>query len=57
MRAVALFALTAAQLQVGTKIPSITLDLGFPPEKIDLAKRVAGKEVVIVGLPGAFTPT
>ena len=30
---------------------------GFPPAKIDLAKRVAGKKVVVVGLPGAFTPT
>lgn len=24
---------------------------------VDLAKRCAGKKVIIVGLPGAFTPT
>ena len=33
------------------------LDLGFPPEKVNLAQRVAGKKVILVGLPGAFTPT
>jgi hypothetical protein len=30
---------------VGSKVPAIELDLGFPPEKVDLAKRVAGKKV------------
>jgi 2-Cys peroxiredoxin 5 len=52
-----LLALAAAQIKVGEKIPSVELDLGFPPEKIDVAKRIAGKKVVLVGLPGAFTPT
>ena len=33
------------------------LDFGFPPDKIDISKRFAGKNVVLVGLPGAFTPT
>ncbi len=88
-----------AMQQLGSKIPAIELDLGFPPEKVDLAKRVAGKkvrvhtarsppiaaclwlsfvpwqrwpaarcvaasqsaparpQVILVGLPGAFTPT
>ena len=42
---------------VGDSLPSATLDYGFPPSKVDLNARVAGKNVVIVGLPGAFTPT
>ena len=43
---------------LGSKIPSnIDLDFGFPPTKVDVASRVAGKKVILVGLPGAFTPT
>lgn len=41
---------------VGTKITG-SMDYGFPPTKVDLAARFAGKSVVVVGLPGAFTPT
>jgi peroxiredoxin len=44
-------------ISVGDMVPHISLDLGFPPEKIDLADRVAGKKVILLGLPGAFTPT
>jgi len=29
----------------------------FPPEKVNIAQYVAGKNVILVGLPGAFTPT
>jgi len=47
----------AAGIKVGEKIPAIDLDFGFPPEKINLATRVAGKRTLLVGLPGAFTPT
>jgi len=35
----------------------LVLDFGFPPQKINLAERVANKKVILVGLPGAFTPT
>ena len=55
--AIAALAAGAAGFNVGNKVPSIDLDLGFPPEKINLANRVAGKKVIVVGLPGAFTPT
>ena len=47
----------AGSLLVGTSVPSVELDFGFPPSKVNLAERVAGKKVVLVGLPGAFTPT
>ena len=40
----------------------VTLDLPdgpghFPPKKVNVAEYVAGKNVILVGLPGAFTPT
>ena len=42
----------------GYTIPSdITLDYGFPPTQINLADRTKGRNVIILGLPGAFTPT
>ena len=37
---------------------SCQLDLEFGVgDDVDLAKRCAGKKVIMVGLPGAFTPT
>jgi hypothetical protein len=48
---------TAAAVKVGDAIPNIGLDKGFPPEKVMLADYCKGKKVVLVGLPGAFTPT
>jgi len=48
----------ASAIKAGDKVPkNVDLHFGFPPEKINLAKRVAGKKVILVGLPGAFTPT
>jgi len=44
-------------VQVGDTIPDVSLDRGFPPEKFALRGFCAGKKVVLVGLPGAFTPT
>jgi len=48
---------TGGPLPIGSQIPSVELDCGFPPEKVNLAERTKGKRVIIVGLPGAFTPT
>ena len=48
----------ASQVAVGDDIPAdITLDFGFPPEKINLAERCAGKKIILLGLPGVYTPT
>lgn len=41
----------------GDKLPAVELDSGFPPEKVDILEYTKGKNVFIVGLPGAFTPT
>jgi hypothetical protein len=45
------------RLAVGKPIPNVTLQFGFPPDKINLQERCKGKRVILVGLPGAFTPT
>lgn len=48
----------ASAIKVGDSVPkNVDLHFGFPPEKINLEERVAGKNVILVGLPGAFTPT
>jgi peroxiredoxin len=44
-------------VKVGDMIPDVSLDSGFPPEKVNLREFTKGKRVVLVGLPGAFTPT
>jgi len=45
-------------VKVGDTIPAgVDLHYGFPPEKIDLEQRLANKRVILLGLPGAFTPT
>jgi len=47
----------AKNVKVGDAIPDVSLDKGFPPEKVALSEFCKGKKVVLVGLPGAFTPT
>lgn len=50
-----------AAAAVGTKIPSVEIfKAEFPPpdeNMVDIADLTAGKNTIIVGLPGAFTPT
>lgn len=43
-------------VSVGDKLPEVALDYGFPPTKVQLSQRLAGKKAILLGLPGAFTP-
>lgn len=56
-----LLPLVVNAIEVGDKVPmtdDIVFHYGFPPEIITLSSRlVPNKNVLIVGLPGAFTPT
>ena len=47
----------ASAVNVGDRLPAVDLHLGFPPEMVNLAERAKGKSIILVGLPGAFTPT
>jgi alkyl hydroperoxide reductase subunit AhpC len=42
---------------IGSQVPSVELHKNFPPEKINIQEYTKDRNVVIVGLPGAFTPT
>jgi len=49
---------TALNVAVGDSLPSVELLQGFPDvEKINMAEYSKDKNMIIVGLPGAFTPT
>lgn len=49
---------TALNVAVGDALPSVELFQGFPdPKKINIADYSKGKKMIVVGLPGAFTPT
>jgi len=53
-----LSAAPAAAIQVGDRIKAdIEVHRGFPPEKVNLAEYIGDRKVVLLGLPGAFTPT
>jgi len=48
---------TTLAVAVGDAVPSVNLHSEFPPDMVDIADYVKGKSVLMVGLPGAFTPT
>lgn len=48
---------TAMSAKVGEPLPSVEIYVGNPPRRVNIADRVKGKRVLVVGLPGAFTPT
>ena len=48
----------AEAINVGDKIPDhLELHVGFKPKTINLAEYIKGRDVILMGLPGAFTPT
>ena len=48
----------AMTIAAGSKFPSVDVDkAAWPPEAFNLADHIANKKVILVGLPGAFTPT
>ena len=45
-------------IAAGSKFPSVEVDAAkWPPTAFNIAERIADKKVIVVGLPGAFTPT
>eukprot|EP00434_Breviolum_minutum_P040317 symbB.v1.2.035823.t1/scaffold4870.1/size33650/2 len=42
---------------VGDRFPDVEVDMGYPPTKVNMVSRLAGKKTIVVGVPGAFTPT
>jgi len=45
-------------IAVGSKFPSTSVyAASWPPTGVCVADRIADKKVIVVGLPGAFTPT
>jgi hypothetical protein len=44
-------------IQINDKLPMIDLHYGFPPQYVNSAFYAANKNVLILCLPGAFTPT
>merc|ERR1719295_626563 len=45
-----------APINVGDKVPDVTLFEDSPGGKVGLAELCQGKKVVVFGVPGAFTP-
>ena len=42
---------------LGDKAPDVALDVSFPgPKAVNFAQRCKGRRVILLGLPGAFTP-
>ncbi|EFX70935.1 hypothetical protein DAPPUDRAFT_93418 [Daphnia pulex] len=43
-------------IKSGDKLPSVDLYENTPTAKVNIAELTAGKKVIIIGVPGAFTP-
>ena len=48
---------SAFTIKAGDKVPAADLHFGFPPTFVSTEEYLADRNVIVVGLPGAFTPT
>jgi hypothetical protein len=46
-----------APIKPGDSLPAANLHSGSPPDLVRVTDYAKGKNMIIVGLPGAFTPT
>ena len=58
LRRTSLLGKSRAFASIGDKAPDVGLDVSFPgPKEVNFAQRCKGRRVILLGLPGAFTPT
>jgi len=50
-------ATSAFTIKAGDKVPAADLHFGFPPTFVATEDYLEDRNVIVVGLPGAFTPT
>jgi len=48
---------SAFTIKAGDKVPAADLHFGFPPNFVNTEDYLEDRNVIVVGLPGAFTPT
>jgi len=48
---------TSLNIAAGDSIPAVDLHKDFPPDMVPLAEYAKDKSLLMIGLPGAFTPT
>ena len=58
LRGALLLGRSRAFAALGDHAPDVGLDVSFPgPKEVNFAQRCKGRRVILLGLPGAFTPT